>query len=142
MTSKIIFGASLAFALFAGTMFTATNVFADDISDIRGPLADIWTAIERLTNQVQNLESQVNTFDTYMLGATYPVDDGSSIILTLDCEKGDTLLSGGYDIFVGNTNDPIHASYPSPSGWKVDVNNISGEDMVVDLYIICHDTRS
>ena len=70
MTSKIIFGASLAFALFAGTMFTATNVFADDISDIRGPLADIWTAIERLTNQVQNLESQVNTFDTYMLGAT------------------------------------------------------------------------
>jgi len=145
MNKKLLLGVMIALTLLVGIAASET-VYAD-MTNFQDPFEEIWKQIRQLTAQVDDLETKVQNlsdekFETYMLGSTHSVPDGFASPLVLSCRDGDTLVSGGYKISSGYTNEPIIGSFPTPTGWQVDVLNTSGTDIDVDLFVICHNNES
>jgi len=145
MNKKLLLGVLIVLTLLVGIAASET-VYAD-MTNFQDPFQEIWKHIKQLTSQVENLETKVQNlsdkkFETYMLGSTHHVPDGSAGPLVLSCRDGDTLVSGGYKISSGLTNEPILGSFPITSGWQVDVFNTSGTDIDVDLFVVCHNNKS
>ena len=149
MTRKIILALAITAAFVTGSITASGLVFAAPPENNPGqPFQALQAQIDDIQEQIDELTTPAtqDIFGFYTRGTLNT--PGSSGTLTIECDRGDGAMGGGY-IISGEGPQPtitadslLPSSSPganqAPDGWFVIAEDV-GRDVVINVFVVCAD---